>query len=183
MNKNRTDNQHDAHGELQANQADAESLAFLRGAEGAFQGKSGIERGGEQGRIEAGQHRNEQGDTDGQSRNTQVLAEVQRCVNQRSQGGLSEQRNHGHRQSKSDNDHQHRLAHRRHHQLEAAAAQYLACVDTPQTQRHHREEEVNVIDESNEHHENGNDKQGDGRGAIARLARMPDIIGKVVVGQ
>ena len=132
---------------------------------------------------EAGKHRDEQGDTDGQSRNTQVLAEVQPCVNQRSQGGLSEQRNHGHRQSKSDNDHQHRLAHRRHHQLEAAAAQYLACVDTPQTQRHHREEKVDVVYEGDEHHENGDDKQGDGRGAIARLARMPDIIGKIIVRQ
>ena len=52
----RADNQHDGNRELQANQADAEGLALLRGAKGASQGEGGIERGGEQGRIKAGGH-------------------------------------------------------------------------------------------------------------------------------
>ena len=43
MDEYRTDDQNNRHGKLQTDQADAESLALLRGAKCAFQGKSGIE--------------------------------------------------------------------------------------------------------------------------------------------
>ena len=80
---------------------------------------------------------------------------MERCVDKRGQGGLPEQRNHGHGQCQGNDDHRRRLAHKRHHQRETAATQYLARVDVAQANGHHREEEVDVVDERNDDHRNG----------------------------
>ena len=65
MDKDGTDNQDDGNGKLQANQANPEGFALLRGAKGAFQGKGWIERSGKKCRIDAGYHRDEQRQSNG----------------------------------------------------------------------------------------------------------------------